>query len=495
MPESLQSLVQRLGRGRAGVVVAVAVASLIAIWGVTSWATAPTWVPFLPGLSIDAIAEVASKLDDAAVPYRLEMGGSEIRVAESDLARARVLIAREGLPSKGRPGFELFDRPSWGMTDFTQRINYRRALEGELERTISNMRGVDGAQVHLALAESNAFRKAANPQAASVVLKLRSGARPGAELVDGITSLVASSVDGLDSDKVTVLDDAGHLLSAAVEPGVADGLTKRQLALRRDVEGYLETKAEELVAQVVGSGNARVRVAADINFDRLDRTTQTVDPEMQVTTHEEKSEIVPGAGQAGAGTSATSASYEASRRIETFSAAAGGVRRLSVAVLVNERIPAADGASPPVQPRTPAELRQVEALVRNAVGLDSIRGDAITVVSVPFDLMSPQAMDAPVEAPSIWMRLQQLQRLIVGAIALLFAFVVAMQALKALRPARSPALASGTFALEGAQPELALSPATAAARAEAGRQSKLLSQSAEHPEVAARVLRAWMKES
>jgi flagellar M-ring protein FliF len=475
------------------VVVAVAVASLVAIWGVTSWATAPAWVPFLPGLSIDAIAEVASKLDDAAIPYRLELGGSEIQVAEANLARARVLVAREGLPARGRPGFELFDKPSWGMTDFTQRINYRRALEGELERTITNMRGVDGAQVHLAIAESNAFRKANNPEAASVVLKLRSGARPGAELVDGITSLIASSVDGLDSDKVTVLDDSGHLLSAAVEPGVADGLTKRQLALRRDVEGYLETKAEELVAQVVGSGNARVRVAADINFDRLDRTTQTVDPEMQVTTHEEKSEIVPGAGQTGAGTSATSASYEASRKIETFSAATGGVRRLSVAVLVNERAPA-DGATP-VQPRTPAELRQVESLVRNAVGLDSIRGDAITVVSVPFDLMSPEVISAPVEAPTIWQRLQQLQRLIVGALALLLAFVVAMQALKALRLPKIELPVSSQFSLDAGEPELALSPAKAAALAEAGRQSRLLSQSAERPEVAARVLRAWMKES
>jgi flagellar biosynthesis/type III secretory pathway M-ring protein FliF/YscJ len=129
------------------------------------------------------------------------------------------------------------------------------------------------------------------------------------------------------------------------------------------------------------------------------------------------------------------------------------------------------------------------------VGLDSIRGDAITVVSVPFDLMSPIAIEAPIVTPSIWQRLQQLQRLIVGALALLLAFVVAMQALKALRPAKGALPAAQNFTLEAPEPELALSPATAAARAEAGRQSKLLSQSAERPEVAARVLRAWMKES
>jgi flagellar M-ring protein FliF len=148
-----------------------------------------------------------------------------------------------------------------------------------------------------------------------------------------------------------------------------------------------------------------------------------------------------------------------------------------------------------VQPRTPAELQQVESLVRNAVGLDSIRGDAITVVSVPFDLMSPTAIEAPIVAPSIWQRIQQLQRLIVGALALLLAFVVAMQALKALRLPNIELPVSSKFSLDAAEPELALSPAKAAALAEAGRQSRLLSQSAERPEVAARVLRAWMKES
>src|SRR5690606_27364013 len=155
---------------------------------------------------IESVAEVTAKLDEQSIAYELTKGGSEILIAETDLARARVLLAREGLPSKGRPGFELFDQPSWGMTDFTQRINYRRALEGELERTITQMRGVEAAQVHLAISQSTAFRRAENPEAASVVLKLRSGARPAADLVEGIASLIASSVDGLDSDKVTVLD-------------------------------------------------------------------------------------------------------------------------------------------------------------------------------------------------------------------------------------------------------------------------------------------------
>jgi flagellar M-ring protein FliF len=123
---------------------------LALIYGVSRWATAPEWVPVLSGLSIETVGAVTDKLDQAAIKYKLERGGTDVSVAASDLARARVTIARDGLPTAGRPGLELFDQPSWSMTDFTQRINYRRALEGELERTIGKMRGVEVAQVHLA---------------------------------------------------------------------------------------------------------------------------------------------------------------------------------------------------------------------------------------------------------------------------------------------------------------------------------------------------------
>ncbi|MGH7504824.1 MAG: flagellar basal-body MS-ring/collar protein FliF, partial [Longimicrobiales bacterium] len=290
MPDNLRTLVDRFGRARSGLLLVVGLLAVAAIWGISRWAMAPTLVPLLPGLGVDGVAEVTAKLDEQGVGYDLAKGGSEILIAESELARARVLLAREGLPTRGRPGFELFDRPSWGMTDFTQRINYRRALEGELERTISQMRGIEAAQVHLALSQTTAFRRAENPEAASVVLRLRSGERPANDVVEGIASLVASSVDGLDSENVTVLDDAGRLLSAAIEPGNVNGLTKRQLGLRREVESYLEMKAQDLVAEVVGAGNVRVRVAADLNFDKVDRTVQSIDPDETVALQEERSE-------------------------------------------------------------------------------------------------------------------------------------------------------------------------------------------------------------
>src|SRR5690606_13858539 len=128
-------------------------------YGLSRWATAPVWVPIMPGMTVDDVAVVSAALDEHSIRYQLSGGGAQVRVTEQDLPRARVVLAQAGAtPSRGEPGFELFDQPSWGMTDFTQRINYRRALEGELERTIARMQGIESAQVHLAINETSAFR-------------------------------------------------------------------------------------------------------------------------------------------------------------------------------------------------------------------------------------------------------------------------------------------------------------------------------------------------
>ncbi len=494
MPEAVRSWLDGAGRSRAILVVGAAVLAIVAVLALARQATAPEWVPLLPGLALEEVGKVTAHLEQEGVTYRLAKGGSEVLVAEEEMARARVSLAREGLPTRGRPGFELFDRPAWGMTDFTQRINYRRALEGELERTISQMRGVAAAQVHIALSESTGFRRSNRPEAASVVLSLALGARPGQELVEGITSLVSSSVDGLESDRVTVLDDSGHLLNAAVEPGSTDGMTRRQLQLRREVEGYLERKAEELVGQAAGNGNARVRVAADLNFDKIDRTTQTVDPEQQITTREERSEIVPGTGQVGAGSTAMAAQYEASRSVETFSGAAGSVRRLTVAVLLNES-PAEAGGTP--RAWQPDQLQRIETMVANAVGLDRIRGDQISVISAPFVTPAlPPSTEPPV--PSVFVRIPEYRNEIVTGIGLVLAFLLGMQALRTLRATmpRQPAVAGSPAALASRAETTELSaPLNPTVIAAASPYAGMLARSAETPDMSARVIKAWIKES
>ena len=287
-------------------------------------------------------------------------------------------------------GFELFDEPSWGMTDFTQRVNYRRALEGELERTISRMRGVERAQVHLALRQSSVLRRNEQPGEASVVLGVRSGVQPENAVVEGIASLVASAVEGLESANVRVLDDSGRLLSANSIAGSPEGLSDRQLQIQRDVETYLEQRAEALVSRMVGPGNATVRVSAALNFDRIDRTVQAVDPDQQATVQEDRAEIIPGTEEQGASSITTNSVFENTRSVETFSRGGARLDRLTVAVLVNDVVIPADTAggqaSPTYEPRTQQQLDEVEELVANAVGLSNERGDQISVISVPIEV-------------------------------------------------------------------------------------------------------------
>ena len=494
-------------------IVVVGIATALLIFFVSRWAAQPAWVPAFSGLPLEEVGALTEKLQGANIPFQLEQGGSQVMVAASDLARARVALAQAGLPSSGRPGLELFDQPSWGMTDFTQRVNYRRALEGELERTIGKMRGVAAAQVHLALHESQSFRRATErPGQASVVLKLKTGETPPADVVRGIAHLVASSVDGIESERVTVLDEGGRLLTSPHGAGTAAGLTSRQLEMQREVEGYLEEKAQDLVGQLVGLGNARVRVSANVNFDRVDRTTQSVDPERQALATEQKAEIVPGP-EGGAGSTNTAIAYENTRSVETVSGAVGNVTRLSVAVLVNDRlVPAADSSAPPaVVARDAAELARIETLVRGAVGYDSTRGDVVSVVSMPF---APATGFEPEAAPTTWERVQEVQKPALGVLGLLLAFVVALIAIRSLKAgvAPAPALAAGSAASLPAGVTATLSAGAtgpaAAAVLPAPRpaaeprpphpvtvlREQILTGVEQNPDVAARLVRSWMRE-
>src|SRR4051812_2134323 len=221
----IQDLLARIGGPRRALILVIGVGAAALIFGVTRWASQPQWVPAFAGIPIEAVSTMTDKLDQAGVQYRLERGGSDIMVAQNDLAKARVALAKGGMPNQGRPGFELFDQPTWGLTDFTQRINYRRALEGELERTVGKMRGIEAAQVHLVVHETQTFGAADKPAEASVVIKVASGAELPKDVVNGISHLLASSVDGLTSDHVTIVDDSGKMLSEADEANTPDGLS------------------------------------------------------------------------------------------------------------------------------------------------------------------------------------------------------------------------------------------------------------------------------
>jgi flagellar M-ring protein FliF len=497
MPD-FSSLLDKLGGGRRAMIIIIGIAAAGLIFAVSQWAGAPTWVPAATNVPIETTSQLTDKLDQAGVKYRLERGGADVMVDAADLAKARVALAKGGLPMSGRPGLELFDQPSWGMTDFTQRINYRRALEGELERTINKMAGIENAQVHLVLHETDTFGAADKPTEASVVLKLKGETDP--ETVKGIAHLVAASVEGLTSEHVTIVNDAGRLLNEGIEQNTITGLTSRQLQMQREMEDYLRTKAERIVAQMVGNSNLRVQVSAPMSFDQVERVSATVDPDRQAVSAEQKAEIVPGA-QGGAGQNNTSTTYENTKTTENYVSAPGSIKRLTVAVLVADRAPDPKVKNATATPRAQAELDQINELVRSAVGADSTRGDVVSVVSVPF---APVAV-APVEAPKtdIVRMVQTIQRPLFGVLGLVVIIVVALMSLKQLK-APSGATDPAILALPRTDGNAAAGMTAAAMPLPIPTQplvmptntmrDKIQGAIESQPDTAARVVRAWLKE-
>lgn len=400
-PSTLESVLNRFSPRQAAIIV-VGIVVTAAVFGISRWATKPVMVPLTASVPVESVKALTDKLTENTVTYELAEGGTTILVNDADLARARVALASGGLPNTGRPGYELFDGANWGETDFTQKVKLQRALEGELERTIGKMQNVAAVKVHLALESDALFKTAERPSKASVTLAMRSGERPSQEMVSGIAGMVAGSVGGLDAEHVTIVDERGFALTMEDEGSVA-GLTSRQLAVQREAESYMQGKADDLLASLVGPGNARVRVTASMNFNKVERTTQAVDPEKQAIAVESKNEVTPSTPEQGAAQSITSTTYENSRSTETFSGSIGNVQKLTVAVLVADKVtmPVIDTTKKnvPVPPpvfttRTPEELARIEALVRDAIGIDSVRGDRISVASAPFDIPVPSALVA-----------------------------------------------------------------------------------------------------
>jgi flagellar M-ring protein FliF len=511
----LNDLMDRAGGARRVMIAAVGLGAAILIMVVSRIATAPNWVPAMTNVPLQSASGLADKLDQAGIKYKLDGGGSSILVAETDVAKARVALAKDGLPNGARPGLELFDRPTWGWNDFTQRVNYRRALEGELERTISGMRGVERAEVHLALSDQSAFRRAdERPATASVLLALKQGGEPSADVVQGIAHLVSASVDGLAPENVSIHDETGRQWSEPNDRSSPAGLSGHELRVQQDVEKYLEHKAEDLISELVGPNNARVRVSASINFDKVERTTQAIDPEKQALASEQKTEITPGQ-QGGAAQTNVANSYENTKSTEVFSGAIGNVKRVTVAVLVNDKRLPASGPKDSVarfQTRTPEELARIEMLVRSALGVDSTRGDAVSVVSLPFD--QPKVVVAPLPVPDFASKVEQFQRPAVTAVALLMAFALALITMRSLKsrgtsslalpgaiavssanmlPAGAPA-ASSSMSVVPAPRAIPAAPKFVFPEANTEIRDKVVSTVSQNPDSAARLVKSWIKD-
>ncbi len=442
----MQNLFGRVGGARQAAIILVGVLVASAVYGVSQWATKPQMVPLLTNVAPANVGKMTTKLTELGIKNGLEDGGTTITVESESFAKARVELAGAGLTDSGRPGLELFDKPAWGMTDFTQKVNFRRAMEGELERNIASMTGVKQVQVHLALEDDQIFKQNERPSKASVTLAMADGARPPASTVKGITRLVAGSVGGLTPDNVTVVDERGQALTLD-NSNTVTGLTSQQLEQQLEVEQQLKAKVEKLLTPTYGEGNARVEISAQLNFDRVERTTQSIDPDKQAVLNEHAEIVAPGTPAQGAGLNNTTTSYDYTRENVSFVGAVGGIRKLTVAVLIADRVtmpPAATDTSekakaaaaavpPTITPRTADELANAEKLVRGAIGADSTRGDVISVVSAPFYMPPPPVKAEPAPVVPITKQLLANPKPVVTVAALVVVLIIAVLMLGALR--------------------------------------------------------------
>jgi flagellar M-ring protein FliF len=353
---------------------------------------------------------MAAKLESVQIPYEVSQDGTRIMVPDTEVGRARMLLAEAGLPNGGSLGYELFDKQSgFGTTNAVQNINAVRALEGELARTISALDPVRSARVHLVLPQRELFARETRPASASVAIGLRPGKRLESEQISAIQSLVASAVPELKMEAVSIIDQNGTLLARGGESSENQATMKAE-ELRLKSEQRLIQTIEDLVGRTVGYGKVRASVTAELNFDRVQTAEELYNPEQQVarstqTTEENALEREPGEenvtvennlpgvdGGALGNDSPTSTSnrveettnYEISKTVRNTVREGGDIKRLSVAVLVDGTYKTAEGGERTYTPRTEAELDQIEALVRSAIGFDAERGDTLEVVNMQF---------------------------------------------------------------------------------------------------------------
>jgi flagellar M-ring protein FliF len=386
----------------------LAASLLLALAGALTWYALRTdWRTLYVNLDAEEARQMGETLAAAQIPFEPTTDGGGIRVPAEQLDKARLVTAAKGGVKSGRLGFEIFDKPNWVGSEFDEQVNYQRALEGELEHTVGTLSDVESARVHLVLPHDSLFRDQERPAKASVVLKLRKRSLADGE-PDAIRNLVASAVDGLAADHVVLVDAAGNVPLGPKTPE----------SMQLSAEQALEDKLVATLEPVTGVGNVRASVTLDYDPKATDETQEIYDPDKTVTLTVQRSEQISGpealpAGVAGAASNAPNAqalpvyphqtsapqsaktessTYGVSKTVRHVVASAGSVRRLTAAILVNDRLlqPASGKHAAVWQPRSADELRNLTALAQAAVGFDTSRGDVLTVENLSFAGNAPE---------------------------------------------------------------------------------------------------------
>ena len=392
----------------------VAAATFVLVAGLcvlAFWSSRADYGLLYGGLSDAEAAKVIAALDDAKVPYKTGTGGGSILVPADKVYQMRMQLAGRGIPSGDGVGFEIFDKANFGISDFVQRANYSRAIEGELARTISQIDEVESARVMIVMPENRLLLDKDTYPTASVFVHVRGNSQLEQQSINSIRFLVANSVEGLKPNHVSVVDNLGNVLSENSDDDSLTGLTSTQLVARRNLEQYLAKKAQDMLDKVLGPGQAIVRVSADINYDTLTRSDVKYDPDSQVIQTQTKddqntdssttSSTTP-VGIAG-NTSTNSAEagpvpvnntqnrnttstieYDINKTTSDLVETAGGIKRLTASVSIAAQVQGT-GDARKVVPRTPEELEKLRSVVASAVGIDTTRGDSIALEELQFN--------------------------------------------------------------------------------------------------------------
>jgi flagellar M-ring protein FliF len=416
-----------------------AIASIAALIGAWSWLQTPDYRVLSPGMSEKDGGAVLTALGTMNVPYKISDGGA-VMVPANLVYDTRLRLASQGLPKNGSVGFELLDQQKFGTSQMQEQVNFQRGLEGELAKSIQSISSVQGARVHLAMPKPTVFLREHQKPSASVLLSLYPGKSLEPAQVAGIVHLVSSSVPDLADAGVSVIDGSGNLLSRSPQAG---GLDPGQLSYVREIEQRYAQRIAAILEPIVGAGNVKAEVTADVDFNQTEQTAETFKPNgpdsvamrSQVTGESTNSSgsgaansgipgaqsntptvaPVPAVGVAPSASNTsskkdTTTNFEVDRKVETRRSAVGAVKRLSAAIVVNNRkvevAPAKDGkadakkddakAAPKSRPLEKAEIDQITALAREAMGFDEKRGDSLNVVNANFTQIETMA---PIDVP------------------------------------------------------------------------------------------------
>ena len=380
------------------------------------WTGKPNFELLYSGLSPEDAGSILVRLKDQKIPYSISSNGTSILIPREQVYETRLELASQGLPQGSGVGFEIFDNTKFGVTEFVQNINYQRALQGELSRTINGFMEVESSRVHLVMSSKSLFIEDEEPATASVVLKMRPGRRLSKEQVQGIVHLVSSSVSGLAPKNVTIVDNKGKMLSESKRESEIEPVSSDQLEFQRKVDSTFQDRIKTMLDAALGPGRAIVRVSCTLDFRRQEKREETYQPDNKVTRSEQLLSEASSGGDTipmgipgvvsnvtgGGGTTGSTApkgqsfqkqdrtvNYEIGKVTSHTVEPVGTIKRMSVAVIV-------DGTYEPVEgeegqkewnyiPRTKEEMNKLENIVKRAASFDAARGDEIEVVNIPFE--------------------------------------------------------------------------------------------------------------